>query len=76
LGAGLSLGGFAVMVVSFQLAVNTFDPTGLSTEAFLNEAQAGIRFAAPAEYLLVAGLFVCLASFRHELGENIRPPKK
>ncbi len=76
LGAGLSLGGFAVMVVSFQLAVNTFDPTGLSTEAFLNQAQAGIRFAAPAEYLLVAGLFVCLASFRHELGENIRPPQK
>lgn len=59
--------GFAVMVVSFQLAVNSFDATGMTTEAFLNEAQTGIRLAAPAEYVLVAGLFVSLASFRHEL---------
>ena len=67
LGFILALTGFVVMVTSFQMAVSTFDPTGMSTEAFLNQAQDGIRFAAPAEYVLVAGLLVCLASFRHDL---------
>ena len=67
LGFILALTGFVVMVTSFQMAVNSFDPTGMSTEAFLNQAQHGIRFAAPAEYVLVAGLLVCLASFRHDL---------
>jgi hypothetical protein len=74
LGAGAALVGFATMVVSFQLAVNTFDATGLSTEAFLNQAQAGINIAAPAEYLLVGGLFACLASFRHELMAQEQKP--
>ena len=67
LGFGMALAGFVVMVTSFQLAVNSFDPTGMTTEAFLNEAQSGIIVAAPAEYILVGGLFVCLASFRYEL---------
>jgi len=59
--------GFFVMVVSFQLAVNGIDASDLTTEAFLNQAQSGIRIAAPAEYVLVAGLLLSLASFRHEL---------
>ena len=59
--------GFVVMIVSFQSAANRVDPTGMTTVEFLNQAQDGIRFAAPAEYVLVAGLMVCLASFRHEL---------
>ena len=67
LGGLLALVGFVVMVTSFELAARGIDSTNLTTEAFLNEAQHGIRFAAPAEYLLVAGLFVCLASFRFEL---------
>ena len=67
LGFLLALSGFVVMVTSFQMAVSTFDPSGMSTEAFLNQAQHGIRFAAPAEYVLVTGLLVCLASFRHDL---------
>jgi len=69
-GAALALVSFAVMVTSFQLAVNNVDPTGLTTEAFLNQAQSGIRFAAPAEYALVTGLFMCLASFGFELRER------
>ena len=59
--------GFVVMVTSFQSAANSVDPTGMTTVEFLNQAQDGIRIAAPAEYILVAGLMVCLASFRHEL---------
>jgi len=59
--------GFFVMVVSFQLAVNGIDASNLTTKAFLNQAQSGIRIAAPAEYVLVAGLLLSLASFRHEL---------
>ena len=62
--------GFVIMVISFEFAVSSFDPTGMTTEAFLNEAQRGIRIAAPAEYVLVGGLMVCLASFRHELMEQ------
>lgn len=67
LGFRLAFAGFVVMVVTFQFAVSTFDPTGMTTEAFLNAAQGGIRWAAPAEYALVAGLLICLASFKHEL---------
>ena len=67
LGFRLAFAGFVVMVVSFQFAVSTFDPTGMTTEAFLNAAQGGIRWAAPAEYALVTGLLICLASFKHEL---------
>jgi hypothetical protein len=67
LGFGLALFGFVVMVVTFQSAVGTFNPAGMTTEEFLNAAQAGIDFAAPAEYILVCGLLLCLASFRHEL---------
>ena len=59
--------GFLVMVVAFENATNTIDPTGLTTVEFLNQAQDGIRIAAPAEYVLVAGLMICLASFRFEL---------
>ena len=66
-GFRLAFAGFVVMVVSFQFAVSTFDPTGMTTEAFLNAAQGGIRWAAPAEYALVTGLLICLASFKHEL---------
>ena len=58
---------FIVMIVAFHWGGNGVDPTDLTTAQFLNEAQAGINIAAPAEYVLVAGLFLCLASFRHEL---------
>lgn len=61
--------GFVVMIVAFQSAANSVDPTGMTTVEFLNQAQDGIRIAAPAEYVLVAGLMMCLASFRHELLE-------
>jgi len=39
----------------------------MSTVEFLNQAQEGIRIAAPAEYILVGGLMLCLASFSYEL---------
>ena len=55
------------MLVAFQSAASTVDPTGLTTVEFLNQAQSGIVVAAPAEYVLVAGLMLCLASFRYEL---------
>ena len=67
IGFAMAALGFVVMVVSFQTAANNVDPTGMTTVEFLNQAQDGIRIAAPAEYILVAGLMVCLASFRHEL---------
>ena len=69
IGFGMAATGFVVMIVAFQTAANTVDPTGLTTAEFLNQAQDGIRIAAPAEYILVAGLMLCLASFRHELLE-------
>ena len=59
--------GFIVMVIAFQTAAGEVNPTGLTTVEFLNQAQDGVRIAAPAEYILVAGLMVCLASFRNEL---------
>jgi hypothetical protein len=59
--------GFLVMVVAFESATAAIDPTNLTTTEFLNQAQDGIRIAAPAEYILVAGLMICLASFRFEL---------
>ena len=59
--------GFVVMLVAFQSAASTIDPSGLTTMEFLDQAQSGIVVAAPAEYVLVAGLMLCLASFRHEL---------
>lgn len=59
-----------VMITSFQYAVSTFDGTGLTTEQFLNQAQTGINFAGPAEYFLVGGLMVALASFRRDLMER------
>lgn len=59
--------GFVVMLVAFQSAASNVDPTGLTTVEFLNQAQSGIVVAAPAEYVLVAGLMLCLASFRYEL---------
>lgn len=67
IGFGMAATGFVVMIVAFQTAANTVDPTGLTTIEFLNQAQDGIRIAAPAEYILVAGLMLCLASFQHEL---------
>ena len=59
--------GFVVMLAAFQPVANSFDATGMSTTEFLNEAQEGVVVAAPAEYVLVAGLLLCLSSFRHEL---------
>ena len=67
IGFAMAALGFVVMVVSFETAANSVDPTGMTTVEFLNQAQDGIRIAAPAEYILVAGLMVCLASFRYEL---------
>ena len=69
IGFAMAALGFVVMVVSFETAANSVDPTGMTTAEFLNQAQHGIRIAAPAEYVLVAGLMTCLASFRHELLE-------
>ena len=66
-GFAMAAVGFVVMVTSFQSAANSVDPTGMTTVEILNQAQDGIRIAAPAEYILVAGLMVCLASFQHEL---------
>ena len=59
--------GFLVMVVAFESATAAIDPANLTTAEFLDQAQEGIRIAAPAEYILVAGLMICLASFRFEL---------
>ena len=67
IGFTMAAAGFVVMLVAFQSAANTVDPTGLTTVEFLNQAQSGIVVAAPAEYVLVAGLMLCLASFRYEL---------
>ena len=67
IGISLSLIALVVMVVSFQYAVGTFDTNGLTTEEFLNNAQSGINFAGPAEYILVSGLLMALASFRQDL---------
>lgn len=58
---------FWTMVVSFRLGTSELTSQDLTTAEFLNQAQSGINVAAPAEYVLVAGLFLCLASFRHEL---------
>lgn len=66
-GVSLAASAFVVMVVSFQSAANEIDSTGMTTAEFLNQAQDGIQVAAPAEYVLVCGLMLCLASFRHEL---------
>ena len=67
--AGITMAaiGFVVMVIAFETATAAIDPTNLTTAEFLNLAQEGIRIAAPAEYILVAGLMMCLASFRFEL---------
>jgi len=62
--------GFVVMVIAFQTAAGAVNPTGLTTVEFLNQAQDGVRIAAPAEYILVTGLMICLASFRYELLAN------
>ena len=66
-GFAMAATGFVVMLVAFQSAASAVDPTDLTTVEFLNQAQSGIVVAAPAEYVLVAGLMLCLASFRHEL---------
>lgn len=66
-GLTMAAAGFVVMLVAFQSAASNVDPTGLTTVEFLNQAQSGIVVAAPAEYVLVAGLMLCLASFRYEL---------
>ena len=64
------------LVVAFENASKAIDTTGLTTVEFLNQAQEGILIAAPAEYVLVAGLMICLASFRFELlaAENQAAP--
>lgn len=59
--------GFIIMIGAFQPVANSFDSTGMTLEEFLNRAQSGIDIAAPAEYILVAGLMVCLASFHYDL---------
>lgn len=68
-GIATSLIALVVMIVAFQYAVSTFDTNGLTTEEFLNNAQFGINFAGPAEYLVVGGLMVALASFGMDLKE-------
>ena len=68
-GITASLLSLVVMIVSFQYAVSTFDTEGLNTEEFLNKAQFGINFAGPAEYLVVGGLMMALASFGIDLNQ-------
>ena len=67
IGLTMAAFGFVLMVSSFLYATHGLDATQLSTSEYLNAAQGGIVLAAPAEYLLVAGLMVCLASFGFEL---------
>lgn len=67
IGAGMAAVGFVVMLGAFNPVANSIDSTGMTTKEFLNEAQEAVVIAAPAEYILVAGLMVCLASYRHEL---------
>ena len=67
IGFAMAAIGFVVMLAAFQPVANNFDATGMSTTEFLNQAQEGVVIAAPAEYVLVAGLLLCLSSFRHEL---------
>ena len=67
IGASMAAVGFVVMLMAFNPVANSIDATGLTTKEFLNEAQEAVVIAAPAEYVLVAGLMVCLASYRHEL---------
>lgn len=76
LGFAMAAVGFVVMVVAFQSAANEVDPTGMTTVEFLNQAQDGIRIAAPAEYVLVGGLMLCLASFKHELSAAKAAPQQ
>ena len=67
IGASMAAVGFVVMLTAFNPVANSIDATNLTTKEFLNEAQEAVVIAAPAEYILVAGLMVCLASYRHEL---------
>ena len=67
IGFAMAFLGFIVMIGAFQPVANSFDSTGMTLEEFLNRAQSGIDFAAPAEYVLVAGLMLCLASFHYDL---------
>ena len=73
IGFAMAAIGFVVMLAAFQPVANNFDATGMSTTEFLNKAQEGVVIAAPAEYVLVAGLLLCLSSFRHELLSADRP---
>ena len=73
-GTLMSAAGFASMVGSFQWAANNVNAEGMTTTAFLNEVQHAIVVAAPGEYLLVAGLFVGLASFRFDLAQTSIAP--
>ena len=67
IGITTSLIALVVMIVAFQYAASTFDTDGLTTEEFLNKAQFGINFAGPAEYVVVGGLMMALASFGMDL---------
>ena len=49
IGFTMAAAGFIVMLVAFQSAASTVDPTGLTTVEFLNQAQSGIVVAAPAD---------------------------
>ena len=73
IGFAMAAIGFVVMLAAFQPVANNVDATGMSTTEFLNQAQEGVVIAAPAEYVLVAGLLLCLSSFRHELLSADRP---
>ena len=66
-GFAMAFLGFVIMIAAFQPVANSFDSTGMTLEEFLDRAQSGIDIAAPAEYILVAGLMVCLASFHYDL---------
>jgi len=50
-----------VMVIAFQWATSSITTTHLTPESFLNQAQAGINIAAPAEYVLIACLLANIA---------------
>ena len=70
IGGGMAAFGFVVMLAAFNPVASSTDTTGMTTKEFLNEFQEAIVVAAPAEYVLVAGLMICIASYRHELVEG------
>ena len=67
IGGAMAAIGFVVMLAAFNPVASQIDASGMTTKEFLNEVQDAVVVAAPAEYVLVAGLMICIASYMHEL---------